>query len=58
MFECISSVLARVIMGGEPSKPLRDQIRDQKRTIDRSARQMDREKQKLEREEQVSLDSR
>ena len=45
-------------MGAEPvvpERPVKDQIRDQKRAIDRSKRNLEREKRKLEREKKKML---
>ena len=45
-------------MGAEeivPEKPVKEQIRDQKRSIDRSKRNLEREKKKLEREKKKML---
>ena len=38
-----------------PEKPVREQIRDQKRTVDRSKRAIEREKNRLEREKKKML---
>ena len=45
-------------MGAEeivPEKPVKEQIRDQKRSVDRSKRNLEREKKKLEREKKKML---
>lgn len=38
-----------------PEKPVREQIRDQKRAVDRSKRAIEREKNRLEREKKKML---
>ena len=45
-------------MGAEeivPEKPVKEQIREQKRKVDHSKRNLEREKRKLERERRVRL---